>query len=133
MLGLLQEPDWYPGWIIFLMGWMGPFIGQFGWFANFLVPIAVVDRASNSRVSRRSAKAAAAMLLLLAINSAFWQNIPNDASLGPITSYGIGYYFWMAAVLLSAASLTLSRNSERGAGEKRPPAAASAQDKEPRQ
>ena len=100
-------PSWVRGWELLTIGWMGPFIGQFGWFANILIWITLACLARTVGPSEGFTFWLAGSLLLLTINSAFWSTIPDSAGRHPIVAFGAGYYLWMCAVGVSGVALIL--------------------------
>jgi hypothetical protein len=101
---------------ILKIGWMGIVVYQFGWFANvLLVPglaLATWWRGRAPKVHR----VIATILLALAVNAAFWTNIPAGNGENEIISYRSGYWFWMVSVTAGAVWLvtsTLTRSAHR--------------------
>lgn len=101
------DPDnVFPGWLILLMGWMGPFAGHFGWFANLVFPaVVVLPLIRPTPVIANSI--ALAVQIPLAINALFWDRMYGDNGSGPIESFGLGYYLWFTAIFGSALVLLI--------------------------
>ena len=92
------------GWTVLLSGWLGPFAGQFGWFANPVFAISIPLVAGGPRAARANGIAAAALLLLTA--SAFtWHDLQFDMGKEQIRSFGPGYYLWFLAMFGAAAAM----------------------------
>lgn len=86
------------GWDIAMIGWLGPLTGQFGWFANLLLIPAIGLAAGQYGRAPRARLIIGSVMLILALNSALWVDIPLDSGRDEITSYRIGYWLWMAAI-----------------------------------
>jgi hypothetical protein len=59
------------GWTIAVVGWLGPLIGQFGWFANLILIPALGLAAGQFGRAPRAKPAVGVILLVLVLNSAF--------------------------------------------------------------
>ena len=87
-----------PGWSILLLGWLGPLIGQFGWFAN-LTMLWVTFRL----IFQYPAGFLPGVLgFALALTSFFWTGTPGtgDGPTGTICQHNSGFYVWMACAAL---------------------------------
>jgi hypothetical protein len=107
----------FDGFAVGAIGPMGMAIGQFGWFANLLLPIQW--RRSWPLPYTRSARidlVLGGILMLLAIDTCFWNDIPTDAGSDPIIQFGSGYFLWMASLIGTAIlAVSLSRKRARTA------------------
>lgn len=100
-VAVTQRGTPYDGFAIGFIGPLGMLIGHFGWWANLWLPVAVIRgwRGSAQRTKRPAIDLTIGIiLLLLTVNSLFWNDIPTDAGSDPIVRYGIGYHLWLAAV-----------------------------------
>jgi len=86
------------GWTILLIGWLGPLMGHFGWFANAMLIPALAIAAGQYGKAPRLKLVLGVIMLLLALNSAFWSYAPDDAGAHEIVSYLAGYWLWMASI-----------------------------------
>ena len=87
-----------------MMGWLGVFVFQFGWFANVLIIPAIVLlllRRPGGLLSRLIGGGIALLLL----NALFWREMHYDNGTRPIENYHIGYYLWFLASGLAAFAL----------------------------
>jgi hypothetical protein len=82
---------------ILALGWMGPLIGQFGWFANLLLPLGLAFLLLER--GRSLYPVIGWSLLVLAANSSFWDRIPDDSGQNYIIKFEPGFYCWMIAVV----------------------------------
>lgn len=95
------------------LGWLGPLMLHFGWFANLVLPVAMAAFLFGAAPSRSWPQVAGWMVLLCGLNSLAWFNIPDDSGANPITRYGIGYYLWMLATIGGGAWLIALGRSQR--------------------
>jgi hypothetical protein len=96
------------GYVMLLVGWMGALVGQFGWYANFLLLLSwlvgVVHRYRESAWF-----AIAATLLSLDTLAMYGYPIPADeggARQSYIESLRPGFFLWEASILLMAGGMT---------------------------
>lgn len=103
------------GYHALMVGWLGVLLIQFGWFANILFFILLPAMTFWQRPVPWLSRLLAILLALCTVDAVVWKNIPTDASDGPITEYGTGYYLWM---LCMAATVvwTFVRTVRRAAG-----------------
>ena len=94
----------FPGWSILMVGWLGVFVLQFGWFAN-LVFVACCTLIGFGIGGPRTRFALSIGLSALAINALFWREMYGDNGSAPILSFGLGYYLWFIAMFGAAATL----------------------------
>jgi hypothetical protein len=94
-------PEGWYGIEALLLGWQGAFVGQFGWFANPLLLLAVVPilfrRFVIGSILAIMAVAVATDSLLI-----LHQQIPGDEGDVThliVTGFGAGSYFWFASLL----------------------------------
>jgi hypothetical protein len=88
------DPDMAPGWFLLLIGPLGIFVGQFGWFANPLMLLSALP----IRKSRKSIIATFAMVL--AATSVTLTYFPNDIEGNMVCGFGPGLYLWLACPVL---------------------------------
>ncbi len=96
--------DIYRGWSILMIGWMGAFVLQFGWFANLAFLLAV-GMLAFSRKRTLWASVLTFPLVAATVDALFWHEIDGDNGPAQIQSFGVGYYLWFAAMIGAAASL----------------------------
>jgi hypothetical protein len=96
-----------PGWGILLFGFLGLAVGgQISWLANLLIiptwPLLLLHSKASDGVAFMFCVGA------LAVGNAFlFQGVSTSEAGGPlqqVTSLGIGYWFWMGSITLSAAT-----------------------------
>ena len=97
------SPQVMNGFSILLMGWIGCFFNQFGWFANPLYGLSLY--LLWQRRSQAAAVSSAGAIIIAAINTLllFGQTLPADeAGVGKLTLHHLerGYYFWALALLI---------------------------------
>ena len=101
----------FPGWMILLIGLLGPIALQFGWFANplFLLTVGLMAFTPAAVVWRRKVwrLVAAGLMVLLAIDAATWRVMYGDSAPAPILGFGLGYYLWFIAMFGAATSLVV--------------------------
>lgn len=87
--------------MILNFGWMAVLIGQFGWFANIVLPavLALTPLADTSSIVRKLCIGLALLLLLLTLNALMWSEIPTSHVANRVIRLRIGYYLWMGAML----------------------------------
>src|SRR5262249_32211982 len=94
-----------PALLLFLIGWLGVFLGFIAWLANPLLLMGWILLAVRRR---RSAAACAFAAAVCAGSFLFCKPIVSDDAghRSRITGYGLGYWLWLAsAAVLLAASL----------------------------
>jgi hypothetical protein len=96
---------------LLFIGPFGVLMGQFAWFANPCLLIAVFVLGRRQPLGRKPIVLAAIMAVLL-IDALRWHNYPNDGGDGPITRYGLGYFTWITAMLLGIIGLLVGRFAE---------------------
>ena len=109
------QRDTATGLIILAMGWLGPLVGQFAWFANLLLPIALWVAAKSRSGARRFGLILAVLLGLLAASAMFWSSVPMDNGENVIVRYRPGYWLWIAAVIGGALWVGIIAAKERAA------------------
>jgi hypothetical protein len=96
------EQSWFGG-AIFLLGWMGALVGQFGWFANLLLLGSWIS--FGFRWRRAAILLAGGALLLAAQTFAlFGEAIPADeggVNKLTLTHFMPGFYFWIASIVIA--------------------------------
>ena len=86
----------FRGYVAFLIGWLGIFRLQFGWFANPALGLVLV-RLVRGGPGAQLDMALAAALLLLAFDACFWSRMYGDGSLIAVDRFGPGYFLWLFA------------------------------------
>lgn len=89
-----------PGWVVLLLGWLGPVMYQFGWYANPLLPLVLILAAKSRRgwVQKFSIIVALAMALL-SLDALFWNVIPGEFTNSRMAYFHIGFYLWLVSTL----------------------------------
>jgi hypothetical protein len=100
--GIGRQTETDPGYVILLIGWLGPLIGQFGWFANpfllWMIALLLLERPVGMIPGL--------IVLGLAMHSFWWMEMPLDAELMHVTERHAGFYLWIGcAVLLGTISI----------------------------
>jgi hypothetical protein len=90
------------GVVVLLMGWFGLLEFQIGWLANPVLVVALPIIAFATRPWRMIMFATAAALLLCGMSALSWNDFPDDRGSNPVTSFGPGFYLWLAAVFGTA-------------------------------
>ena len=89
-------------WLLLLVGWMGLFYGVFAWVAN---PLLVLSWILCLMGELRAASIVSAAAVLFALSFLLHSTIV--ASEAPtykaVTGYGVGYWLWLASMLIMAA------------------------------
>ena len=105
---------WF-GFEVLAMGWLGAFFGQFAWFANLLLLLAIA-----MLLFRRWTATLVCSLLaaLLALNTLLIlsQEIPLDEGgirHTEVTGLGVGFYIWLLSLLSIGAGAVFLRQRER--------------------
>lgn len=115
----LENRDVWYGWATLLMGWMGLFIGQFGWLANFPYLAALITLLC--RQWRTTAiLTAVAFLIGLHAFALLNREIPLDeggVNKGTIVAIGMAPWVWLASIVLPGVGALMLRERERS----RPP------------
>lgn len=95
----VHDTGWMMGWLVLLMGWMGPLALQFGWFANLLLLAYALLPASGLV----GAFIYTILLAITVISSTFFKWLPVDSGDSHIVAWGAGYYVWMSVMVATAA------------------------------
>ena len=109
---------WY-GYQILEWGWLGPLMLQLGWLANPLILYAAYLAVGERLAQARRLQIVAIALMLLALNSVFWQKLPDgydaiDGRIVAITTFAAGGRFWLFSVsAMGVWLLWLSRSEGR--------------------
>lgn len=94
--------EWLMGYHIAAFGWAGPLIGQFGWYANFVMIPAIGELAlGGPRDDTGKISGMGLVLFLFWVNTLFWSELEFDSGRQEILARGSGYYSWMAALLVT--------------------------------
>lgn len=111
----LNAPQTFKGYMVLLLGFLGPFALQISAYANpALFVVALYVRLRWQNLSAKKLKLAAAFIALCIVNALFWTHIPDDSGSNSITDYGPGYYLWLAVMAAAAAWLfALMRRASR--------------------
>lgn len=89
-----------PGFIVLMVGWLGPLVGIYAWYANPLLYLSL--RLSRSR--RGAARVVAIGGFCLALTALTVKKIPYDDGYHDLIGFGIGYYLWLACFPLAIVS-----------------------------
>ena len=72
--------EWLMGYHIAAFGWLGPLIGQFGWYANFvMMPALAVLALGDRRNDSRAFSWLGLVLFLMWVNTLFWTELEFDS------------------------------------------------------
>ena len=107
------------GYHIAAIGWAGPLIGQFGWYANLvMIPALGVLALGDPREDFDAISKLGLVLFLLWVNTLFWSELRYDARHYEIMARGPGFYSWMAALLATWLGLFIigRRGRQNGSG-----------------
>ena len=96
------------GYLMLLIGWLGPLQLQVAWYANPLILVAIVRRLTS-----RGRGWWGLCALLVAIPSLLWVNATADTP-GYVCGHLAGFYLWLGSSCLLAVADGLDR-SRRGA------------------
>ena len=102
------------GYHILLMGPLGVFLGVFAWFANPLILLALLLSNFRKRLISMIFAVAAVALGLQAYGfraAPFNESSMDPSNLNYVDHLGYGFYLWMAALVLFAASCFATRRS----------------------
>ena len=117
--GTTDEP--WAGYMVLFLGWLGPFIGQFAWYAN---PVLFVSMITFLVRQWMATLVLIALTLLMAANTflLFFQEVPADeAGVNMLTlqNLHIGFYLWIASILtIGIGAIVLWRVEARERGGK---------------
>ena len=104
-----QGELWY-GWAVLLLGWLGFFLGEFAWAANFLFAAALILLV-RGRPPLVWGMMIGVLTSMLAADALTWNQVyQTGGGVAPVLAYWSGYYLWVlatftAGVALCAASL----------------------------
>jgi hypothetical protein len=92
--GTAEGETWF-GWAVLLLGWLGFFLGQFAWLANFLFAAAII-MLIRGRPPLVWGLMIGVLTSLLALHALSWNFVyQTGGGTGPILAYGSGYYLWI--------------------------------------
>lgn len=95
----LNEDQTFSGWLILLLGFLGPLILQFSAYANPLfLAVLLYVAVKRQRAAPRLLKLAAGVLALALMNALFWVSVPDDSGFNPINHYHAGYHLWLGVM-----------------------------------
>jgi hypothetical protein len=91
----------WAGYMVLFLGWMGPFIGQFAWYANPLLFVGTITFLFRKWIATL---VFIALTLLMAANTflLFFQEVPADeagVNMLVLQNLHIGFYLWIASIL----------------------------------
>jgi len=119
--GAAEGETWY-GWSVLLFGWLGFFLGQFAWIANFLFATALILLV-RGRPPLVWGLMVGVLTSALAAHALSWDVVyQTGGGTAPVLSYWSGYYLWVAvtfaagAALCAAAVVTERRVERSGIG-----------------
>ena len=98
---MVFDKQMWRGYEVLLGGWMGVFLGQFAWLANFFWWLGLV-LAFLRRWFLTVATTALAFLIALDAFSFVGKTVPLDEAFVNtmiFKSYDIGFYFWLASIV----------------------------------
>ena len=105
-----------PGWSLLLIGWLGIFNGQFGWFANLPFLLSMPAAIGRRQPPTLLFLFASLAIALPAIQTLGWTDVQTDSGRFPV-AIGPGYYLWLVALLAQAVWLFCRALSWRDDGE----------------
>lgn len=106
-LGTGDGEMWY-GWTVLLLGWLGFFLGQFAWIANFLFAAALILLV-RGRPPLVWGLMVGVLTSLLAAHALSWTKVfETGGGTAPVMSYGPGYDLWIAVTFFAGAALCLA-------------------------
>ncbi|WP_176051282.1 hypothetical protein [Burkholderia sp. BCC1644] len=85
--------SWWHGYTVLALGGLAILDLQFAWLGNPLLVVALIK-------PNRTVSALLAVVVVFAIG---WHTIPTDANYEKISTFGAGYYLWIAAMVSGAA------------------------------
>jgi hypothetical protein len=93
---------WAASWGLLLIGWMGVYFGVFAWLAN---PLLLLSWMLFLRRKFGAAFVGSAAALLFALSFLLHSTIvaSEAPTYEPVTGYGLGYWLWLASMLIMAA------------------------------
>jgi hypothetical protein len=98
---------WY-GWAVLLLGWLGFFLGQFGWIANLLFAATIILLV-RGRPPLVWGLMIGVLTSLLAAHALSWTSIyQTGGGTAPIMAYWSGYYLWVLVTFAAGAALCLA-------------------------
>jgi hypothetical protein len=98
---------WY-GWAVLLLGWLGVFLGQFAWVANFLFA-AVIILLVRGRPPLVWGLMIGVLTSLLAAHALSWTTIfRTGGGTAPVLGYGLGYDLWVAVTFAGGLALCVA-------------------------
>lgn len=86
------------GWTLFMIGWLGPLILEFGWFANPIFLLVMIVVSIGPGFTRIGNCVLALLLLSFTADALFWDSVPSDAGDYPIVERYVGYYAWLMSM-----------------------------------
>lgn len=92
------QDEVYYGYMMLLTGPLGILMGKLAWFANVILLIVAVRLAGGKPMPW----VAPLLLVAFAVDALFWTRIAYDDGWHDVSSYHVGYYVWLATVLLGA-------------------------------
>ena len=94
-----------PGYLVGLIGWLGPLDGQFGWYANLFM----LWQVGRLLLGRHAGIIGSLIALVLALNAFLWKTIPMDVGRSTMCERQPGFYVWIACAVLVAAVAVCDR------------------------
>ena len=94
--------SWSASWLLLLIGWMGLYVGVFAWLAN---PLLVLSWMLCLRGKHGAALIVSTAAVLFALSFLLHSTIVADEAptYKAVTGYGVGYWLWLASMLIMAA------------------------------
>lgn len=106
LTGIVTTHETMPGWIVLMLGWMGPLEKNFAWYANLPFAYALL-------LSKKSTVGPRVVLFygfLLALSAFRLKVIHYDAGGNDVIRLGTGYYLWLLSFVTLFASLQLKKS-----------------------
>ena len=111
-----DKERWF-GFEVLVFGWLGALIGQFAWFANLLLLLAIALLLFRRWIATLVCSLLATSLALHTI-VIFSQDIPLDEGgvrHAEVIGLGVGFYIWLLSLLSIGAGAILLRQRESAA------------------
>ena len=98
----------WSGWTVLMLGWLGFFLGQFAWIANFLFAVALIMLV-RGRPPLVWGMMVGVLTSSLAAHALSWNDVfRTGGGTMPVLSYGPGYDLWIVVTLAAGLALCLA-------------------------
>ena len=102
-----QGEHWY-GWAVLLLGWLGFFLGEFAWIANFTFAAALILLV-RGRPPLVWGMMVGVLTSMLAAHALTWTQIfQTGGGVAPVLAYWSGYYLWVPATFAGGIALCVA-------------------------